>query len=99
MWKDLIEFTKAVFSLQRDTQQNKDDIKKCERNIEILQQDVKDIRKEFSKLTVIVERLTFEIQRVSDRESTEREKMVLQLENETDFNFASNQSDGTNYAR
>lgn len=82
MWKDLIEFTKAVFSLQRDTQQNKDDIKKCERNIEILQQDVKDIRKEFSKLTVIVERLTFEIQRVSDRETTEREKMVLQLENE-----------------
>ncbi len=82
MWKDLIEFTKAVFSLQRDTQQNKDDIKKCERNIEILQQDVKDIRKEFSKLTVIVERLAFEIQRVSDRETTEREKMVLQLENE-----------------
>jgi hypothetical protein len=39
MWKDLIEFTKAVFSLQSDTQQNKDDIKKYERNIEILQQE------------------------------------------------------------
>ncbi len=82
MWKDLIEFTKAVFFLQRDTQQNKEDIKKCERNIEILQQDVKDIRKEFAKLTVILERLAFEIQRVSDRETSEREKIVLQLENE-----------------
>jgi len=43
---------------------------------------VKDIRKEFAKLTVIMERLAFEIQRVSDRETTEREKMALQLENE-----------------
>ena len=82
MWKDLIEFTKAVFFLQRDTQQNKDDIKKCERNTEKLQQDVKEIRQEFAKLTVIVERLAFEIQRVSDRENSEREKMTLQLENE-----------------
>ena len=82
MWKDLIEFTKAVFFLQRDTQQNKDDIKKCEHNTEKLQQDVKEIRQEFAKLTVIVERLAFEIQRVSDRENSEREKMALQLENE-----------------
>ncbi len=82
MWKDLIEFTKAVFFLQRDTQQNKDDIKKCERNIESLQQDVKDIRKEFTKLTVIVERLVFEIHRVSEREKHEREMITLKLENE-----------------
>ncbi len=82
MWKDLIEFTKAVFFLQRDTQQNKEDIKKCEHNTEIIQQDIKDIRKEFAKLTNIVERLAFEIRRVSDRESSEREKMALQLENE-----------------
>ena len=82
MWKDLIEFTKAVFFLQRDTQQNKDDIKKCEHNTEKLQQEVKEIRQEFAKLTVIVERLAFEIQRVSDRENSEREKMALQLENE-----------------
>ncbi len=82
MWKYLIEFTKAVFFLQRDTQQNKDDIKKCEHNTEKLQQDVKEIRQEFAKLTVIVERLAFEIQRVSDRENSEREKMALQLENE-----------------
>ncbi len=77
MWKDLIEFTKAVFFLQRDTQQNKDDIKKCERNIESLQKDVKEIRKEFSNLTVIVERLAFEIQRIGDREQNEREKMAF----------------------
>ena len=82
MWKDLIEFTKAVFFLQRDTQQNKEDIKKSEHNVEKLQQDMKEIRKEFTKLSVVVERLLFEIQRVSDRETAEREKMALQLENE-----------------
>ncbi len=36
----------------------------------------------FAKLTNIVERLAFKIRRVSDRESSEREKMALQLENE-----------------
>ncbi len=82
MWKDLIEFTKAVFFLQRDTQQNKEDIKKSEQNIEKLQQDVKEIRKEFANLTIIVEKLMFEIIRVSDRETAEREKIVLKLENE-----------------
>lgn len=78
----MIEFTKAVFFLQRDTQQNKDDIKKCERSIESLQQDVKDIRREFAKLTGIVEKLAFEILRVSDREQHEREMIALRLENE-----------------
>lgn len=82
MWKDLIEFTKAVFFLQRDTQQNKDDLKKCERSIETLQQDVKDIRQEFVKLTGIVEKLAFEILRVSEREKHEREMIALRLENE-----------------
>ena len=43
---------------------------------------MKEIRKEFTKLSVVVERLLFEIQRVSDRETAEREKMALQLENE-----------------
>ncbi len=82
MWKDLIEFTKSVFFLQRDTQQNKEDIKKTEQNIEKNQQDIKEIRKEFSQLVLVVEKLMFEIQRVSDRENAEREKLALQLENE-----------------
>jgi len=39
------------------------------------------MRDEMRRLTAAVERLAYEIHRVSERETSEREKLVLQLEN------------------
>lgn len=38
-------------------------------------------RDELRRLTAAVERLAYEIHRVSERETSEREKLILQLEN------------------
>ncbi len=68
MWKNLYDLTKKLFSLTKDTEQNKADIKE-------LQQRLRD-------LSATVERMAYEIRFVRETERHEREKIVLQLENE-----------------
>ncbi|HMS08344.1 MAG TPA: hypothetical protein PKE66_02570 [Pyrinomonadaceae bacterium] len=41
--------------------------------------DVRELRKQNENLTVLVERLAFEIQRVKENEAHEREKLMLKL--------------------
>lgn len=68
MWKQIFDMAKRLLLLAQDAERNRDEIK--------------ELREEVQRLTVAFERLAYEIRRVSEREESEREKLVLQLENE-----------------
>jgi hypothetical protein len=75
LWKQLYAWTKQLLFLSRDTRQSR--------------LDVQDLREELARLTVVVQKLAFEIHRLNDKmeharalEAHEREKMALRLENE-----------------
>lgn len=75
MWKQLYEWARQLVSLSQDTERNR--------------ADIKDLREEFDRLTAIVQKLAFEVQRLSEKidyareaEISEREKMALKIENE-----------------
>lgn len=67
MFKQLTELVANLLFLVRDTRENK----------EALTQ----LRHEMHELADSMEKLSFEVQRLNDREKLEREKLVLQLEN------------------
>jgi hypothetical protein len=67
MFKQLTELVAHLLFLVRDTRENKEAIEQ--------------LRREMHELASTVEKLSFEVQRISDREKLEREKLVLQLEN------------------
>ncbi len=67
MFKQLSELVTSLLFLARDTRENK----------EALTQ----LRRETHELADNLEKLSFEIQRLNEREKLEREKLVLQLEN------------------
>lgn len=78
MWKQFFELMRQMLRLTEDTQQNRADLKE-------LQKELRDfsvvVEREIHELRRAVERLAYEIQRVSDRETSEREKLALELEN------------------
>ncbi len=68
MWNQIGEFFKHVLFLTQETQKN--------------QADIRRLTQEMQDLTRAVERLAYEIHRVSERETHEREMLALRLENE-----------------
>ena len=66
MWREIYDYGKQLLSITTTTEQNQKDI-------EELQQQVKD-------LTAAVHRLSFEFRRLSENEKHERDKMMLQME-------------------
>ncbi|MGH9898584.1 MAG: hypothetical protein ACRD4L_07025 [Pyrinomonadaceae bacterium] len=68
MWKQILEIAKRLFLVAQDNQRNRDEIK--------------ELHQEMRNLSRAVEHLAYEIHRVSDRDNNEREKIMLQLENE-----------------
>ena len=79
MWTKILEYAQNLVFLQHETQQNKSDIKECEQEIKENKRDIEKLRAEFNNLVLVVQQLSFDIQKVSDREQSEREKMALQL--------------------
>ncbi len=67
MLKQLYELASKLFSLTRDTQDNRAQIKVLQRDLETL--------------TTVVRQLTFELRRVDENQTHEREKLVLRMEN------------------
>lgn len=67
MFKQLTELVANLLFLARDTRENKEALTR--------------LRRETHELATAVEKLSFEVQRINDRERLEREKLVLQLEN------------------
>lgn len=82
MWTKILEYAQTLIFLQRETQQNKSDIKECEQEIKENKRDIEKLRAEFNNLVLLVQKLSFDIQQISDRETSERQRMALQLENE-----------------
>ncbi len=67
MFKQIIEFIGNLLFLYRNTQENTEAISQ--------------LRREMHEMADNFEKLSFEVQRINDREKLEREKLVLQLEN------------------
>ena len=82
MWKEILQFGKDLILLTKETQQNKADIKKCEDKTVALERELDDLREDFNKLVHLVHQLSYDIERVSNREEAERKNLALQLENE-----------------
>lgn len=82
MWKEIIKFGKDLVLLTHETEENKHDIKKCESKIVSLEREIDDIREDFNKLVHLVHRLSYDVETVSTRKKSKREKIALQLENE-----------------
>ncbi|MEW6128809.1 MAG: hypothetical protein AB1757_17360 [Acidobacteriota bacterium] len=68
MWKKLYEVLSRLFALTQK-------VDKHEKELEAIRQELKT-------LTVAVQRLAFELQRLNERETAEREKIELRLENQ-----------------
>lgn len=67
MWLKLYEFGKQLLALKGQVEKNT--------------QDIKDVRQDLKELTSLVHKLAYSVQRNSDNEAHEREKLVLRLEN------------------
>jgi Skp family chaperone for outer membrane proteins len=68
MWKKLYEVLSRLFALTQKVERH-------DKEILGLQQEMKD-------LSAVAQRLIYEIQRLNDRETHERDKMQLRLENQ-----------------
>jgi predicted nucleic acid-binding Zn-ribbon protein len=75
MWKTIYEWATQLLVLSKETERNRNDIK--------------ELREEVERLTIIVQGLAYEIKRMGDKiehqhqsETHEREKLALKLENE-----------------
>ncbi len=82
MWTKVLEYAQNPFLLQRETQQNKADIKECEQDNRENRRELEKIRAEFNQLVFLVQKLSFDIEQIGKTEKSEREKITLQLSNE-----------------
>jgi len=86
MLKDLFELLRQMLRITEDTQQNRQDIRDLKAELRDVarksEQENRDLRDEVRDLRSAVERLTYEIKRVDDHGTAEREKLVLLLENQ-----------------
>ncbi len=68
MWRMILNFLTSVFTLTER-------LERQERGLKELERDVKE-------LTAVVQRLVIELERLSEREASEREKFMLRVENQ-----------------
>ena len=80
--KQIFEIASRLFAVTKDVQQSKSDIEKLEQENKDLRREMAEIAQELRDSTRGFERLAYEIRRVSDNETQERKLMALQLENE-----------------
>jgi hypothetical protein len=69
MWEKLVQAVRDIVFLSEQSRRNTEEIK--------------ELRKRIEDLTLLVERLAFEIQRTRENEAHEREKMMLRLERDS----------------
>lgn len=67
MWKQLYEFFTKVVTLAHRTDK--------------LEQVIKDQQQELKELATLAQRLAYELRRTNERENSEREKLLLKVEN------------------
>lgn len=81
MWKELAAFLQTIFTLARDQQQSRDEIK--------------ELRQDFTKLTIAVSQLVSRIELVQQEDNSAREKLAMQLQIEL-LKFEKQLPKGTN---
>ncbi len=67
MFKQLFDLSRQALFLLRDVEQNK--------------QDITELKRELDVTNDLVRQLAYEVQRISERETNEREKSELRLQN------------------
>ena len=82
MFKQFLDLTAKIFSLTGDVQQTKADIRKLEEGNRELRREFADLQHEVREIARGLERLAYEIRRVSDTEAHECKIMALQPEND-----------------
>lgn len=90
MWKTLFELVRQVLRLAEDTQRTRSDLKEIQKEVRDLahkaEHEMLSMRREFgSEVRVLreaVDRLGYEIARVGESNAAERQKLVIQLENQ-----------------
>lgn len=82
MLKEIYESARDWLTISREVQENKADIKEVRQEVRELRGEVQFLRDDFNNLLLVVQKLSFEIQQVSEREQSERRELALKLENE-----------------
>lgn len=82
MLKQIYEYARDWLTISREVQENKSDIKEVRQEIRELRGEVQSLRDDFNNLLLVVQKLSFEIQQISEREQSERRELALKLENE-----------------
>ncbi len=67
MFKQLFDLSRQALFLLRDVEQNK--------------QDITELKRELDATNDLIRQLAYEVQRISERETNEREKSELRLQN------------------
>jgi hypothetical protein len=67
MWQKIYEFGKQLLTLKSQVEKNT--------------QDLKELRQDLKNLTAAVQKLVYVVNRNSENDSHEREKLILRLEN------------------
>lgn len=82
MWKQVYEYARDWLTISREVQENKTDIKDVKQEVREIRDELQILRDDFTKLVFLVQKFSFDIQEVSNREESERKNLALQLENE-----------------
>jgi len=67
MLRQIYDYVKQLLAIKTQTEQNT--------------ADIKELRQELRTLTIAVQQMRFDIDRLREKEADEREKLVLRLEN------------------
>ena len=79
---EIYEYARDWLTISREVQENKTDIKEVKQEVRELRNEIQTLREDFTKVMFLVQKLSFDIQQVSEREQSERRELTLKLENE-----------------
>ena len=82
MWKQIYDSARDLLTISREVQENKSDIKEVKQQVKELNLADEKLRSDFNNLVLLVQKLSFDIEHIDQREQGERREMALKLENE-----------------
>jgi chromosome segregation ATPase len=81
MWKQLLEIAKQVFALTRKAQQHESDIELLQQELKEVRQEIQSLRQEMYMLARLFERTTSDNQHHRESMNLEHKNLLLQMEN------------------
>ncbi len=80
MFQQIVAYVKQLFTLTRDMQQTKEEVKALHEENKALRQEMNEQRLQYAEMTRFAERVVYELQRT--QASAESDKKLLRLEME-----------------